>query len=175
MSGTLATMFIRPEEPADFDGIGRVVAVAFGRVDEARVVERIRASEHYLPELALVAVDGDEIIGHVMISYVTVGDDERRFLELAPVSVSPEHQRSGVGIALIDDVLRRADALGEPFVLVLGHAEYYPRFGFEAARAHGIEPPDARIPDSIWMLRPLNAYDPPYRAHVIFPPAFDEA
>ena len=167
-------MIIRPEAPPDYEEIARIVAAAFGRAGEARIVEHIRASEHYVPDLSLVAVDDDQTVGHVMISYVTVDGDNRRFLELAPVSVTPERQRSGIGIALIDDALRRADALAEPFVLVLGHAEYYPRFGFESARAQGIEPPDARIPNSVWMLRRLSAFTPPYRARVIFPPAFDE-
>lgn len=167
-------MIIRPEAPPDYDRIRRVVATAFGRAEEARVVERIRASDHYVPELSLVAVDGDRLVGHLMISYVTVEGDDGRFLELAPVAVTPERQRDGIGIALVEDGLRRADAMEEPFVLVLGHAEYYPRFGFEPARAHGIEPPDERIPDDVWMLRPLAAYRPPYNARIIFPPAFDD-
>jgi len=171
---TLAPMIIRPEAPPDSDAISRVVTAAFGRADEARVVERIRASGHYLPALALVADDGERLVGHVMTSYVTVEGDDRRYLELAPVSVTPDRQRSGIGIAMIEETLRLADAMDAPFMLVFGHAEYYPRFGFESARAHGIEPPDARTPDAVWMLRPLRTYSPPYSARIIFPPAFDD-
>lgn len=167
-------MDIRRESPPDYDGISRIVTAAFGRAAEARVVERIRASDHYLPELSLVAVDDERLVGHVMISYVTVEGDDRRYLELAPVSVAPERQRSGIGIALVEETLRLADATDEPFVLVFGHPEYYPRFGFKSARAHGIEPPDARTPDAVWMLRPLRTYSPPYSARIVFPPAFDE-
>jgi putative acetyltransferase len=65
--------------------------------------------------------------------------------------------------------------MGEPAIVLLGHPAYYPRFGFESARALGIEPPDDRIPDAPWMARKLSAYDPDVRGRVVYPPPFADA
>ncbi len=137
------------------------------------MVELIRASAHYVPELALVAEENGIVVGHVMFSYATlVGDNERRVLELAPVAVTAERQRDGIGSALIREGIARAEARGEPLIVVLGHPGYYPRFGFEPARAHGIEPPSPELAPA-FMVRRLAAYDPGLRGQVRFPPAFD--
>jgi putative acetyltransferase len=95
---------IRPEAPADREAIAAVTSAAFGKEDEARLVDAIRAS--------------DRFVGHLMLSYVDLA--ARRVLELAPMSVSPDHQRRGVGSALVRQALRRADARGEPIVLGWG-------------------------------------------------------
>ncbi len=167
-------MIIRPETPADYEAIRRVVINAFGRSDEARLVHRIRVSGAYVPSLALVAEDEGEITGHVMFSYATLrARDERRVLNLAPVSVRFDRQNQGIGSALVEEGLRLADGMGEPLVMVLGHPGYYPRFGFERARACGIEPASPNIPDAAFMVRKLAAYDSSYRGTIIYPPAFD--
>ena len=167
-------LLIRPERPADFDAIARVTAAAFGRENEARLVELVRASGNYVPELSLVAEDDGEIVGHTMLSYAKLtGDEEYDVLVLAPVSVMPERQRQGIGSALIERAIELADARGEPLIQLLGHPSYYPRFGFEPARAHGIEPPDPRMADAAFMVRKLSSYDPRYRGRLTYPPAFD--
>jgi putative acetyltransferase len=167
-------VLIRPEKADDVAAIARITEAAFGRADEAVVVETIRASEHYLPELSLVAERAGDIIGHVMVSFVLLhtGSGVRRVLQLAPVSVEPAHQSGGVGSALIREALARADAMREPVVLVLGHAGYYPRFGFEPGRALGIEPPSQAIADNVWMARRLSSYTADLRGTVEFTPAF---
>ena len=165
-------MLIRPEQPEDFDSIDKIVAAAFGQSDEAELVRRLRASDCYVPELTLVAEDEGEIVGHIMLSYV--GLDGDRVLSLAPLAVKPGRQRTGAGIELTRAALEAADERGAPLVIVLGHAEYYPRFGFEPARQHGIEPPDPQIPDEVFMVVRLRAYDPRFRGRVTYPPAFDE-
>ena len=138
------------------------------------MVEAIRASDAYVPELALVAEAGGEVVGHVMFSYATLrGDEERRVLCMAPVSVAPAWQSKGVGGALIREGIARCEARGEPLVHVLGHPGYYPRFGFEPARPHGIEPADARTPDGASMMIKLSAYDARYRGRLVYPPAFE--
>jgi putative acetyltransferase len=161
---------IRPETPADREAIAAVTTAAFGQEQEARIVADIRGSDRFVPELSLVALDGGEVVGHVMLSYVDL--DERRVLELAPLSVAPERQREGVGSALVRKALRLAQDRGEPLVLVLGHPSYYPRFGFRPASSLGIEPPDPSIADEAFMVVPLGAYEPTLRGRVAFPSAF---
>jgi putative acetyltransferase len=123
-----------------------------------------------VPELTLVAVDGDDIIGHVMQSHVTLRrDEDLRVLALAPLAVVPARQRDGIGGALMRETIRLADERREPLIVLLGHPAYYPRFGFENARALGIEPPTPAFPDAAFMVRRLSEYEPRYRGAVIYP------
>lgn len=148
---------------------------AFGRANEARLVELLRAPETYIPELALVAEENDTIVGHIMTTYVTLeGESTRRLLSLAPVSVVPERQRDGIGGALMRESIARADAMSEPLIVLLGHPSYYPRFGFESARVLGIEPASPQYADAAWMARKLSKYDAKYRGRVVYPGAFAE-
>ena len=168
------TISIRPEQEADYAAVATVVEAAFGRPNEARLVELLRASEDYVPDLALVAEDERAVVGHIMLSYVGLsGVQEWRVLSLAPVSVVPERQGEGIGGALIRAGLEAADARGEPLVVLLGHPAYYPRFGFERASLYGIEAPSPEIPDAAFMVRRLAAYDARYRGRVVYPPAFE--
>jgi putative acetyltransferase len=166
---------IRAEAPKDDEEIARVTAAAFGKEREARIVDAIRDSDGYVPELSLVAELDGHIVGHAMLSYVGLAGEERRLLELGPLSVAPQQQRQGIGSALVRESLRQADERGEPLVLVLGHAEYYPRFGFRPARELGIEPPDPKIRDQFFLAIPLRAYDTTIQGRVVFPPAYDVA
>lgn len=165
---------IRAETSQDRRRIAEVTTSAFGKEREALMVEAIRDSDGYVPELSLVAELDGEIVGHVLLSYVALAGKDRRLLELGPMSVTPEHQRTGIGSALIREALRRADERGEPLVIVLGHARYYPRFGFRPASGLGISAPDPKIPDEVFLAIPLRAYDPELRGRVVFPPAFRE-
>jgi putative acetyltransferase len=167
-------LLIRAEVPEDREAIPDVTARAFGKYREARMVDAIRRSDAYVPELSLVAVMDERIVGHLLLSYVGLAEADRRVLELGPMSVTPERQRQGIGSALVPEALRVADERGEPLVLVLGHPTYYPRFGFRPASGLGIDPPDASIRDEVFMAVPLRAYDPAIRGRVTFPPAFDE-
>jgi predicted N-acetyltransferase YhbS len=90
---------IRPETPADADAIARAVELAFGRPAEAELVAAIRASDGFVQELSLVAEEDGEIVGHLMLSYVALGD--RTVLQLAPMAVVPQRQSQGVGGALV--------------------------------------------------------------------------
>jgi putative acetyltransferase len=168
--------FIRPEEPADFDAIGAVVEAAFGSPDEPQLVEAIRASRHYVPDWALVAELGGHVVGHVMISYATIvdGSAERRIAMLSPLAVAPAHQGSGIGSTLVREVTSRADAAGEPVVILEGSPDYYGRFGFEHSVKYGIEIhlPSWAPPEAAQVLR-LTNYDPSLRGRVVYPPAFD--
>lgn len=169
------TLAIRSEEPADYAAVDEVVRAAFSRhPDEVSLlVERIRGSEHYVPELALLAEDDSGVIGHVMLSWVGVENALRpQILCLSPMSVRPDRQRQGVGSALIRDVLGRAEALGEPAVVLEGIPGYYPRFGFERASPLGFLAPSPAVPDDAFMVRRLPGYDPALAGKIVYPDAF---
>jgi putative acetyltransferase len=169
-------LVVRPEQPTDFGAIKQVVTDAFGDHGStvALLVERIRASDEYEPDLALVAEDESGIVGHLMLSWVgVVGGARDRILNLSPVAVRSDRQRRGVGTRMILAVLERAEALEEPLVMVEGVPAYYPRFGFERASVLGFEPPHAGIPDEAFMVKRLRAYDPAIRGRVVYPAAFD--
>jgi putative acetyltransferase len=129
---------IRVAYPGDEAAIVRVHREAFGRVEEAEIARRLHARGDTCVSLA--AQDGDEIIGHVFFSPVSV--DGRTFarspMGLGPVGVLPDHQRSGAGIALCRAGIDACRARGTPFLVVLGHPTYYPRFGFVPAMRFGL-------------------------------------
>ena len=167
---------IRPERDEDHPAIAEVVRAAFVRhPDEvASFVEAIRASEEFIPELALVAEDSSGVIAHVMLSWVGVeGGSRTRILNLTPMSVRPDRQRMGVGTRLIWDALGRAEDAGEPAVMVEGIPGYYPRFGFEPAMALGFVSPNPGIPDEAYMVKRLAGYSPDLAGRIVYPPAFD--
>lgn len=164
-------MRIRPERPDDFDAIHSLVAAAFNKEDEARLVRSLRGGDGYVNGLALVAVENGVIVGHVLLTYVGLG--ERRILCLAPLAVVPEMQNKGIGMALTEAALKLADESREPLVIVTGHPSYYSRFGFESARAHGIDPPDDDLPDEVFMVKRLSAYDPSLKGRVSYPPTWE--
>jgi len=166
-------MEIRPERPEDHDAIAAVTEAAFGSPREARMVDAIRRSRAYVPELSLVAVDDDgAVVGHAIASYVGLEGSARRLLELGPLSVRPDRQGAGVGGDLVRATLAAADARGEPLVLVLGDSSFYSSFGFRRASELGITPPEPAIPDDAFMAAPLRAYDATIRGRVIFPEAY---
>ena len=125
-------MLIRDEGPADAPAVRALVEAAFGRPLEANLIDRLRADGD--AAISLVAVDGGEVVGHVLFSGMA---PPFRALALAPVSVAPHRQRSGVGTRLIRVGLARAKDGGWRGVFVLGDPAYYRRFGFDPAVARG--------------------------------------
>lgn len=170
-------MLIRREQPGDEEPIRAVHAAAFGRPGEPRpievlLVDDLRDSQDWVPALSMVAVVADEIVGHVVCSRATVGLTGHAALGLGPLGVLPEHQRQGVGSALMHAVLGAADALGEPLVVLLGHRSYYPRFGFVPALMLGVQPPVAEW-EPAFQARRLTAYHPGIRGQFRYARAFD--
>ena len=163
-------MIIRPETAADHDAIRKVNDEAFGEPIEAKIVDAIRASDRYVPELSLVAVSEGQTLGHVISSYVDVEPGARRVLQVGPLAVLPAHQRRGIGTALMEETIRIADARAEPLLLIEGDPNYYKRFGFSRADAVGIEPPPEAHGAQYFMIRPLATYDPVFRGYAIYPP-----
>lgn len=133
---------IRTETPSDTDAIDLVVRTAFlakfGSTSEANLVRTMRERNELISELCLVAITGNELVGYIAMSEVTLNGRPARALGLAPVAVEPRWQGVGIGSRLIEESISRARRLGWRFVVLLGHEHYYPRFGFEPARTHGL-------------------------------------
>lgn len=136
-------MIMRPEGGADGGAISEVVHQAFGRAQEALLVEALRGSPAFIPELSLVAQVENEVVAHLLFTVAPIMGEVESWpsLALAPLSVRPSWQRQGVGSALMRHGLAACWSLGHVRVVVLGHADYYPRFGFTSARAAGIAAP----------------------------------
>lgn len=131
-------MIIRREEPQDSAAIRFVNKQAFGGSAEANAIEALR--DRGAASLSLVAVIADQIVGHLFFSPITIESPDRSWpgLGLAPLAVLPEHQRQGIGTALMNAGLAECRRLGCERLIVLGHPDYYPRFGFERASQYGV-------------------------------------
>jgi putative acetyltransferase len=163
-------VIIRPETAADLEAIRTVNDEAFGEPIEAKLVEAMRASDRFVPELSLVAVSTGQPVGHVISSYVDVEPGARRVLQVGPLAVLPSYQRRGIGAALMEETIRIADARAEPLLLIEGSPKYYERFGFTRADVVGIEPPPEAHGPQYFMVRPLGAYDPGFQGRAVYPP-----
>jgi putative acetyltransferase len=166
---------IRAENEADRESIYEVNKLAFGQEDEPRLVDALRESEDFIPELSLVAAKEGEVVGHILFSPIAI-ETERgyvRVLSLAPMAVLPEFQRQGIGSELARYGLKECERFGHEAVVVIGHPEYYPRFGFSSARAKGLEAP-FEVPDEAFMVLEIKegALDG-VSGTIKYPPAFD--
>ncbi len=147
---------IRDEKPEDTSAIRRLNEQAFGQSQEARLIDLLRANGAVL--LSLVATVDDRVVGHILYSPVRVGSgpSELRGAGLGPMAVLPERQRKGVGSKLIAEGTERLRESKCPFIVVLGHPAYYPRFGFVVASRHGLRC-QWEVPDEVFMVLPLDA------------------
>jgi putative acetyltransferase len=148
-------MIIRNETVNDFEEVYKLNYLAFGkRKDESELVERIRKSEEFVPELSIIAEIDNEIVGHLLLSKATVVDYEQIFtvIVLAPIAINPSFQKQGIGSKLIDEGIRRCRVLGFSIILLIGHPSYYPRFGFQPARKYGLELKQFEVPDEVFMV-----------------------
>jgi putative acetyltransferase len=142
---------IRLERPEDASRVRSVNELAFGQPTEANLVERLQQA--CPASLSLVAED-DAVVGHILFTPVTVESAVRRVIGmgLAPMAVLPDRQRQGIGSALVTRGLEILRERGCPFVVVVGHPEYYPRFGFEPASVHGLASQWEGVPDAAFMV-----------------------
>jgi putative acetyltransferase len=141
---------IRAETPEDISAVRQVNQLAFGQPDEAELVDRLR--QPCAESLSLVAEE-DGIVGHILFTPVVVESRGRRIvgMGLAPMAVRPDRQRAGVGSRLVKRGLEILRERGCPFVVVVGHPEYYPRFGFEPASRHRLTSQWDSIRDEAFM------------------------
>lgn len=129
-------MTVRPERPSDRAAIHAVHAASFPTTAEARLVDALRTAHHLV--VSLVAVEHDEVVGHVAFSPVRVAGTTAG-VGLGPVAVLPAHRRRGVAERLIREGLAHCEARGASFAVVLGEPAYYRRFGFAPARQWGLQ------------------------------------
>ncbi|MCB9422396.1 MAG: N-acetyltransferase [Ardenticatenaceae bacterium] len=166
-------MEVRQEVPADVSAIYSVNEQAFGRPDEANLVDKLRTNNKIT--LSLVAEENGRIVGHVLFSPMTLETETGSYpiIGLGPVAVLPEMQRLGIGSRLIEAGLDLLKERGETAVIVLGHSDYYPRFGFVRASQFGIQS-SYDVPDEAFMALELQEGSLNGRAGVVYyQPEFD--
>lgn len=154
---------VREELPDDVAAIRDVNRRAFGQDQEGNIVDALRSNGAAL--LSLVAILNGEVVGHIMYSPATIGDATGAAdyvsgaaltgAALGPMAVVPEHQRHGIGSKLIEAGTQKLRDGGCPFVIVVGHANYYPRFGFKPASTYGVKC-EWDVPDDVFMLLVLD-------------------
>ncbi|WP_318209682.1 MULTISPECIES: bifunctional class I SAM-dependent methyltransferase/N-acetyltransferase [unclassified Streptomyces] len=161
----------RPEAAGEASAVRPLVAAAFGSEAEAELVDALRRDpDAWLPGLSYVAEAPDgSIAAHALITRCLV--DGAPAAALAPVAVAPAYQRTGAGKAVVRAVLDAARLRGEPLVLVLGHPEYYPKFGFVRASEYGIKP-GFEVPDEAMMALVLDDSVPVPPGTIAYPAAF---
>ncbi len=168
---------IRPETTVDHAAVHEVNVLAFGREVEAHLIEALRQSPDFTPELSLVAVENGQVVGHILFSPMTIEErgTSTPALALAVMAVRPKFQKRGIGSSLVRHGLKECWRLEHQIVIVVGHPEFYPRFGFSSARAKGLEAP-FQVPDEAFMALELTAGSlDGISGMVRYPPAFDEA
>ena len=149
-------MLIREEQPRDIGRIHDVNEAAFGRPDEARLVDVLRDAAR--PFLSLVAEENGEVVGHICFTPVEVERYEGskiNILGLAPMSVHPAHQRRGIGSKLVEAGVEECRRAAYPAVVVLGHPNFYPRFGFRPAAPNGLVS-TYDVPEPVFMVLELQ-------------------
>ncbi len=151
-------MQIRPATSDDLPEVLRVEREAFGGSEEAELVEALLDDPSAMPTISLIAEKAGRATGHILLTRAAVeGAEQQSVFLLAPLAVVPEAQRQGVGGALVRRAFAQARDMGAVAVFVLGHIEYYPRFGFEPAAPRGLVAPHP-IPDEVadaWMVAEL--------------------
>ena len=177
----MRNVIIRNETESDFDAIRTLNSQAFGQDGEGRLVDALRSGGY--AELSLVAMDTTasdrgSVVGHILFSriHIDCGDREVAALSLAPMAVLPSRQRQGIGGALIREGLQRcslsAKNAGPGIVIVLGHADYYPQFGFCASLAEPLTAPFDVPPESWMALELLPGALENVAGEVVYPPPF---
>jgi len=166
---------IRPEKKEDIEYIRHVNKQAFGQEKEAILVDKLRS--HDVLTVSLVAVQDGKVVGHIAFSPAVVESEFSSFemLCLAPLAVLPAHQRKGIGSQMMRTSLKECRRLGHGVVVVVGHPDYYPRFGFVLAKPKGLVC-EFEVPDEAWMVIELREVALAGRGGLVkFQPEFREA
>jgi putative acetyltransferase len=143
---------IRDERPGDVAAIREVNRRAFAQDEEGRIVDALRANG--AATLSLVAIDDDVVVGHIMFSPLFVGAVQGA--ALGPMAVAPSQQRQGIGSRLVEIGIELLRSMGCPFTVVIGHPEFYPRFGFQPAASYGLTC-EWEVPAEAFLVKVLNS------------------
>jgi len=171
---------IRQETPDDYAGVIELTAKAFEHMpfsegNEDKLVKRLRTAPTFIPELSLVAELDGQLVGHILFTPLKIENEQDAFesLVLGPVSVLPEFQKQGIGGQLIVAGHQKARDLGFQSVILIGHPEYYPRFGYKTASGFGLKVAMELPSDDVFMAAELseNALSG-VSGMVVFPPEF---
>lgn len=166
---------IKPETADLLDQIRHINDAAFDQPAEGMLVDALRQGESFIPALSLVAEVDGKAVGHSLFSKIKIKGETATAdaLALAPMSVLPEHQNQGIGSKLVAQGLEACWRLGHRVVVVLGHPDFYPRFGFRPASLYGIRPP-FQVRDEVFMVcgRDDGSLSG-IAGMVVYPPAFD--
>jgi putative acetyltransferase len=146
---------IRQEYRDDFEAIREVNEEAFNQPDEADLVDALRDNGKVI--ISLVAEENQVVVGHILFSEASIDGHDTKIAGLAPMAVLPENQNCGIGTLLAQDGLDECLSLGYDAVIVLGHADYYPRFGFKPASEFGIQSEWDSIQEEAFMVLELHA------------------
>ena len=146
---------VRPETPDDIDSIRYVNEQAFGQKDESMLIEKLR--KRGVLAVSLVAIQDGEIVGHIAFSPVVVESEDSSFeaIALGPMAVLSMYQRKGIGSQMVLAGLEECHRLKQEVIVVLGHPDYYPRFGFVLAKPKGIDC-EFEVPEEAWMILELR-------------------
>jgi len=170
-------IIIRPEQKDDYDSILRINDEAFGRENEGLLVSALRKTSKFISDLSLVAEMDNNLIGHILFYPLTIktktGDKD--VLSLAPISVLPRYQNKGIGCKLMKKGMGECKKTKYDVIIVVGHPNYYPRFGFKSASKWKIQLP-IEAPDEAFMAFELkeNTIDK-YAGTVVFPKEYYDA
>ncbi|GAA3198214.1 GNAT family N-acetyltransferase [Lentilactobacillus kefiri] len=174
-------LLIRTIRQSDYSDVSDLIRTSFAKTpngyrDESELVEKIREDKTYKKRLEVVAENNNQIVGHGLLSEIKVvnGKQNHVGLCLAPLSVLPSFQKSGVGTAIINELDNRAIRLGYRFVSVTGWPDYYSKFKYKKASSYHIQPPFP-VPDDVFMIKPLiNGGLDGVSGTVKYLPAFDK-
>lgn len=146
-------MIIRLEKTDDHKAIREVNLKAFPSDVEATLIERLRTSMNFI---SMVAVVDGNVVGHIAFSPLTIENENESFpaLILAPIAVLPEYQKQGIGSKLVERGIVECRNQGHSLIILVGHPEYYPRFGFKSAEQYGIQHP-FEVPEDVFMVYEL--------------------
>ena len=144
-------ILIRKEEENDHKNIYEVNRLAFEQENESKLIEKIRIGGNFIPDLSLVADINNRIVGHILFSKIKIiRNSIFETLALSPMAVLPELQKRGIGSNLINRGMEKAKELGFDSIIVLGHKDYYPKFGFKRASKWNIKC-CFEVPDEVFM------------------------
>jgi len=167
---------IRSEISDDYNKIYEINKKAFGGEVEARLVNNLRRTKGFIPQLSLIAIKNKIIVGHILFSIVHIQTDDKMvpILALAPMAVLPKYQNQGIGSLLVKEGLRKCKKMKFQAVVLVGHPEYYPRFGFTPANEKGLKLPFDAPSEAFMIYELVPGALKGLSGTIVYPPEFAE-